>query len=86
MNPGGIQRGHLPYPWPKTGGTIAPGNDVDPDFNNNEVAGPEDYGHWFANVGKEYPYPGAWWQSAQTRILVLEKTVPAHSFPALAVC
>jgi hypothetical protein len=48
------------YPWPKSGGTVAPGNDIDPDFNNNNLVGAEDYGLWLANFGKEYPYDGAW--------------------------
>jgi ABC-type transport system substrate-binding protein len=48
------------YPWPKTGGTVAPGNDIDPDFNNNGVVGAEDYGPWLANFGKQYPFLGAW--------------------------
>jgi hypothetical protein len=54
------------YPWPKDNtldgvyGTVAPGNDVDPDFDNSGTVGAEDFGLWLANVGKEYPYPGAW--------------------------
>jgi ABC-type transport system substrate-binding protein len=48
------------YPWPIDGGTVAPGNDIDADFNNNGIVGPEDYGLWLANVGKEYPFSGAW--------------------------
>jgi len=48
------------YPWPKSGGTVAPGNDIDPDFDNNNNVGVEDFDLWLANVGKEYPFPGAW--------------------------
>ncbi len=49
------------YPWPiASGGSVAPGNDIDPDFDNNGIVGPEDYAHWLVNVGKEYPFPGAW--------------------------
>jgi hypothetical protein len=49
------------YPWPAgTGDSVAPGNDIDADFNNNGITGPEDFAYWLANVGKEYPFSGAW--------------------------
>jgi len=48
------------YPWPKEGGPIAPGNDIDADFNNNDLTDMEDFSLWITNYGKEYPFPGAW--------------------------
>ncbi len=48
------------YPWPVAdGASVAPGNDIDPDFNNDGTVGPEDFPLWFDNWGKEYPFPGA---------------------------
>jgi hypothetical protein len=51
------------YPWPISGdistGSVAPGNDIDADFDNNGVTGPADYALWLAAVGNEYPFPGA---------------------------
>lgn len=47
------------YPWPIDGGSVAPGNDIDADFDNNGNTGGEDYLPWLLNVGKEYPFPGA---------------------------
>jgi len=48
------------YPWPADSGPIAPGNDIDPDFDNSGTVGIEDYPLWLANFGREYPFPGAW--------------------------
>jgi len=49
------------YPWPVESGTsVAPGNDIDPDFDNSGTVGPEDFPLWFNNWGREYPFPGAW--------------------------
>ena len=52
------------YPWPVTGDTstspIAPGNDVDPDFNNDGTVTIEDFTLCAANWGAEYPFEGAW--------------------------
>jgi ABC-type transport system substrate-binding protein len=49
------------YPWPAGyGDSVAPGNDIDPDFDNSGLVGIEDFGLWLANVGREYPYSGAW--------------------------
>jgi ABC-type transport system substrate-binding protein len=52
------------YPWPKQEGpgkygSVAPGNDVDADFDNSGTTGGEDYLLWLTNVGKEYPFSGA---------------------------
>ncbi|RLI43634.1 hypothetical protein DRO69_09080 [Candidatus Bathyarchaeota archaeon] len=48
------------YPWPKDGGSVAPGNDIDPDFDNDGIVDIDDFGLWLANYGKQYPFPGAW--------------------------
>jgi len=48
------------YPWPvASGGSVAPGNDIDADFDNNGVTAGADYALWLAAVGNEYPFPGA---------------------------
>ena len=48
------------YPWPvESGASVAPGNDIDPDFDNSGTVGPEDLPLWFNNWGKEYPFPEA---------------------------
>ncbi len=49
------------YPWPlASGDSVAPGNDVDADFNNDGNTDGTDFTLWFENWGKEYPFPGAW--------------------------
>jgi subtilisin family serine protease len=49
------------YPWPVTeGASVAPGNDIDIDFDNDgDTADPDDFLWWLYNWGKEYPFPGA---------------------------
>jgi len=49
------------YPWPvEEGASVAPGNDIDIDFDNDgDTADPDDFLHWLYNWGKEYPFPGA---------------------------
>jgi len=46
--------------FPKDGGPVSPGNDIDPDFDNSGTVDSEDLALWIANYGKEYPFPGAW--------------------------
>jgi len=52
------------YPWPVTGdpstSSIAPGNDVDADFDNDGIVTTFDFALCQNNWGKEYPFPGAW--------------------------
>jgi len=49
------------YPWPvESGASVAPGNDIDPDFNNDGTVSAADFTLWFNNWGREYPFPGAW--------------------------
>ncbi len=49
------------YPWPvEEGASVAPGNDIDIDFDNDgNTADPDDFLFWLENWGKEYPFPGA---------------------------
>ena len=49
------------YPWPvEEGASVAPGNDIDIDFDNDgDTADPDDFLFWLYNWGKEYPFPGA---------------------------
>jgi hypothetical protein len=52
------------YPWPtdagpQSVGSVAPGNDIDADFDNNGVTAGADYALWLAAVGNEYPFAGA---------------------------
>ena len=46
--------------FPKAGGPVSPGNDIDPDFDNSGTVDSADLALWIANYGKEYPFPGAW--------------------------
>ena len=48
------------YPWPAGSGcSLAPGNDIDADFDNSNDVTLADYDLWYANVGKVYPFAGA---------------------------
>jgi len=48
------------YPWPVAeGASVAPGNDIDADFNNGGTVGSEDFPLWLAHWGDEYPFEGA---------------------------
>jgi ABC-type transport system substrate-binding protein len=53
--------GELAYPWPvEEGASVAPGNDIDIDFDNDgKTADPDDFLLWLYNWGKEYPFSGA---------------------------
>jgi len=46
--------------FPRDGGPVAPGHDIDPDFDNSGTVGSEDLALWIANFGNQYPYDGAW--------------------------
>jgi ABC-type transport system substrate-binding protein len=48
------------YPWPvEEGASVAPGNDIDIDFDNDGVVDSDDFLLWVANWGNIYPFPGA---------------------------
>jgi ABC-type transport system substrate-binding protein len=49
------------YPWPvASGASVAPGNDVDPDFDNDGTVTSADFALCVANWGAKYPFEGAW--------------------------
>lgn len=48
--------GTYPSSWP-----FVPGNNIDPDNNNQNGVENIDYPHWAGNYGKRYPYQtGSW--------------------------